>query len=202
MKKLSLLVALALLITVGGVYATWTYTQTTDVADESVNIPLNLTSVVHSDGYGAYVIDQSTLALKVEPKPGTTHTTALTISGELVVTFTPSTFAPVEVKENGVPSTFAFSLSNNSWKFDDGHDDGDTPLGDRVIIKLNHTELHNITWVKQGNGTFIFTLDATALQPHFTLTEFTLDTKALYDAYNTALGNGQIVFTVSDGQHA
>ena len=43
MKKLGLLMAMALTVTVGGVYATWTYAKGTDVADETVNMTLNLT---------------------------------------------------------------------------------------------------------------------------------------------------------------
>ena len=36
MKKLSVLIVLMLVLTISGVYATWTYTQATDVADEAV----------------------------------------------------------------------------------------------------------------------------------------------------------------------
>ena len=42
-------------------------------------------------------------------------------------------------------------------------------------------------------------MDAAALANHITLTEFTLDTKTEYDAYNKVLANGQIIITVSDG---
>ena len=47
MKKVGLLIGMALCVTVGGVYATWTYTQNTDVADETVNMTMNLTDVAH-----------------------------------------------------------------------------------------------------------------------------------------------------------
>ncbi len=52
MKKLGLLIAMILCVTIGGVYATWTYTQNTDVADEAVNINMNLTDVAYSGSYG------------------------------------------------------------------------------------------------------------------------------------------------------
>ena len=45
MKKISVLIMLILCVTIGGVYATWTYTQATDVADEAVNMNMNLTDV-------------------------------------------------------------------------------------------------------------------------------------------------------------
>lgn len=188
MKKLSLLVALALLITVGGVYATWTYTQTTDVADESVHMALNLTNVTYEGSYGTYEIDKSGLNMAIDPKEGTTHTTALKITGNLVIKFTPATYAPVEVKEDGVASTFQFSLTNNDWKYNGTN-----------IVTLQHTNPHNINWTKQADGSFTYTMDAATLAGHISLTEFTLDTKADYDAYNAALGTGQISVTVSDG---
>lgn len=196
MKKLSVLVALALVITIGGVYATWTYTQTTDVADEAVNMAMNLTDVAYAGSNGTYHVDQSKLTLAIDPKPGTTHTTSLQITGSIVVTFTPATHAPVDVKENGVPSTFSFSLSNNNWTFDDNAEDN---VAARKIVTLSHTDKHDITWTPVGDGSFTFTLGAEELAEHIVLTEFVLDTKTKYDAFNAALANGQIVFTVSDG---
>lgn len=191
MKKLSLLVALALLITVGGVYATWTYTQTTDVADESVHMSLNLTNVTYEGSYGTYEIIKDGLSMLIDPKEGTTHTTALKITGNLVIKFTPATYAPVEVKNGGVESTFQFSLTNPNWKY-----------GVTDIVTLKHPGTHDITWTPQPDGSFTYTMDAAALAGHIELTEVTLDTKTNYDAYNTALGTGQIAVTVSDGTSA
>lgn len=188
MRKLSLLIALALIVSIGGVYATWTYTQSTDVADESVNMSLNLTNVTFVGTYGTYEIDQSGLSMTIDPKAGTTHTTALYINGSLVIKFTPNTYAPIEVKEGAVDSTYTFSLANTNWKYDN-----------KDIVTLTHTGDHDITWEKQADGTFTLTLTADELANHISLTEFTLDTKADYDAYNTVLGQGSIVVTVSDG---
>ena len=188
MKKISLLIALCMILTIGGVYATWTYTQSTDIADESVNMSLNLTNVTFVGTYGTYEIDQSGLKMTIDPKPGTAHTTALTIDGDLVIKFTPNTYAPEEIKEGAISSTYAFSLSNASWTY-----------AGKNIVTLNHTEKHNITWTPQSDGTFTFTLTAADLANHISLTELSLDTKTEYDAYNSVLGQGAIVLTVSDG---
>ena len=196
MKKLSTLIALMLVITIGGVYATWTYTQTTDVADEAVNMAMNLTDVVYAGSYGTYKVDLSNLKLTIDPKQGTTHTTSLVIEGGITVIFTPATHAPVDIKENGVDSTFTFSLSNNNWEFDDDTTD---EVAAKNVVTLAHTGKHDIVWTKASDNTFTYTLDATVLKQHISLSEFVLDTKVKYDAYNTALANGQIIFTVSDG---
>lgn len=196
MKKLSLLIALCMLISIGGVYATWTYVRNSDVADESVNMAMNLTEVAYSGSNGAFKVDTSTLKLSIDPKSGTTHTTSLVIEGEVKIVFTPATFAPAEVKENAVRSTFEFKLSNNNWTFDDGHG-----AGVKEIVTLAHQEQgkHEIEWIKQSDGTFVYVLDATTLARHITLNEFVLDTKTLYDSFNAQLANGQIIITVSDG---
>ena len=197
MKKLSLLLALLLVITVGGVYATWIYTDKTDVADLAPTVGINLTEATFAGTYGTYEVDTTSLALKVDPKPGTTFTTGLLISGDIIIKFKPQTYAPVEVKEEGVPTTFQFSLTNTSWQFDDGHGEGA-----RDIITLAHPEKHNVTWsAPDQNGTLTYTISATELASHIGLTEFTLDTKVLYDQFATALGNGKIMITVSDGTH-
>jgi len=190
MKKISLIIALALIISIGGVYATWTYTQSSDVMDVRKGTALNLTEATSIGTYGTYSINTDTLTMDIDPKAGTTHTTSLLINGEVVITFTPNTHAPADVKANGVDSTYTFSLSNADWKYDG-----------QTIVELTHTEAHDIVWTKETDGTFTYTFDATALAEHIRLTEFNLDTKAKYDAYDAVLGQGQIVLAVSDGQH-
>lgn len=188
MKKLSLLVAMILCITIGGVYATWTYTQNTDVADEAININMNLTDVVYSGSYGTYKVDTTGLNLAIDPKAETTHITALYATGNIVITFTPNSVAPSDVKENAVKSTYTFTLANPNWKYD-GKD----------VVTVNHTEKHDIVWVDNEDGTFSYTISASDFMKHVSLTEFELDTKVKYDAYNAILGTGSIVITVSDG---
>ena len=196
MKKLGLLMAMVTAVTVGGVYATWTYAKGTDVADETVNMTLNLTDVAYIGSNGTYKIDTTGLTLKIDPKAGTAHTTALYIDGSIVITFTPNTHAPEDVKENAVESTFQFGLSNSNWTFDD---DGEGGEAAKTIVTLEHNEKHDIVWTRGADGVFSYTIDAAAIAEHIHLTEFNLDTKVKYDAFNTALANGQITITVSDG---
>lgn len=178
-----------LCVTIGGVYATWTYTQNTDVADETINMTMNLTDVAYSGSYGTYKVDTTSLKLKIDPKENTTHTTALYIEGEIVITFTPNSVAPEKVKKEGVASTFKFGLTNSSWTYEG-----------KNIVTLAHSDAENITWGQPDTqGVFTYIITADDLSKHITLTEFNLDTKAKYDAFNTALGQGQITITVSDG---
>ena len=130
MKKLSLLIALCMLLTISGVYATWTYTQNTDVADETVHLSLNLTSPAYSGSYGTYEINADGMSLTIDPKAGTTHTTALYATGNIVIKFTPNSVAPSTVKENAIPSTYKLTLANTSWQYEGQN-----------IITINHSNI-------------------------------------------------------------
>ena len=187
MKKLALLISLLLCVTIGGVYATWVYSQSNDVADITGATAVTMTEATFTGTYGTYHVDTKNVTLNVDPKEGTTHVTSLKITGNLVITFTPNTYAPEDVKNNAIPTTFAFSLSNSDWKYNG------TP-----IMTVN-TEKHDITWEKGQDGTFTYTISASELATYITLTEFTLDTKAAYDAFDAVLTNGQIVVSISDG---
>ncbi len=193
MKRLSLLIAMILCVIIGGVYATWTYTQNTDVADETINMTMNLTDVAYSGSYGTYKIDTSSLTMKIDPMEGTTHTTALYIDGQIVITFTPNSVAPQEVKDHGVDSTFKFGLTNTNWVYDDGN-------GEQPVVTLAHDKAEDIAWGEPNEeGVFTFVISAQELSGHISLSAFVLDTKVEYDAFNTVLGLGQITITVSDG---
>lgn len=188
MKKISLLIALVLCLTISGVYATWVYSQSDDVADITGAKAITMTEATFTGTYGTYSVDTSKLSMQVDPKDGTAHVTSLVIAGDLTITFTPNTYAPDDVKNNGVASTFAFSLSNSAWNYDN-----------QSIMTVD-TNKHNISWVKGNNGIFTYTISAEAIADYLTLTEFSLDTKADYDAYDKVLTNGQVVITVSDGK--
>ena len=192
MRKISLLIALCMLLTIGGVYATWTYTNSTDVKDESISLAMNLTNATFVGTYGTFEIIDDGLTMKIDPKEGSTHITALYITGELVIKFTPNVYAPQTVKDNGIEATYTFSVSSPNWKYED-----------KAIATITHEEPHQIDdWVKQDDGSFTKTLNADALKGHFALTEFLLDNSVKYDQYNNALSQGSIVITVSDGYSA
>jgi len=195
MKKLSLLVALALMISIGGVYATWVYSQSSDVADITSAKAITMTAATFTGTDGTFAVDTSGLSMVVDPLPGTAHDTGLVITGELIISFTPNQYANETVKGYGVAATYEFGISNNNWTYDDGD-------GASSIIVLTHTgeeAKHDIAWTRGDDGVFRCTLDAATIAEHISLTQFTLDTKADYDAFDAVLTQGQVTITVSDG---
>ncbi|MBQ6713953.1 MAG: hypothetical protein IJN15_00205 [Clostridia bacterium] len=192
MKRLSLIIALALCVTIGSVYATWVYNEHNDVADISGARTITLTEATFEGGLGTYTVTAAGLQLKVDPKVGTTHTTSLQASGEIIVTFTPSQYASEEVKENAVLSTFAFSSSVDvaNWKH-----------GEQQIFTSVDSTKWDIDWTgtKQADGTFKYSIPASKVAECLILNEINLDTKSDYDAYTDSLKVGQINISISDG---
>ena len=192
MKKLSVIIALALCITIGSVYATWIYNEHNDVADITGSRAITMTTATYEGGLGSYEVTTAGLTLKVDPKAGTTHVTSLQVDGEIVITFKPSQYASDEVKNGAVASTFAFSLSKdiNAWQYD----------GQNIIAELD-TAKHNIDWTgtKQADGSFKYSVPASVVADCIKLSEITLDTKTEYDAYDSALTQAQVIISISDG---
>ena len=188
MKKFGLLILLALLISIGGVYATWVYSQSDDVADITAARAITMTEATFEGNYGTYSYDVSALSLKVDPKEGTSHVTSLKIEGYIVIKFTPSTYAPEEVKQHAVATTYTFGVSNDNWLYNG-----------KTIIAVDSTA-KNVNWVLGADGVFTYTVTAEELASILTLTEFTLDTKTDYDLFDKALLGGQITLAISDGK--
>ena len=116
MKKLSLLLARAMLLTVSGVYAVWTFTQSTDIMDINTTSIIDMTNATSIGTYGTYEFTND-LTMVVDPKEGTTHTTALYITGSLTVKFTPNDYAPANIRNYGAQSYFSHDLTNPDWNY-------------------------------------------------------------------------------------
>ena len=109
-KKVTLLASLAMCVTVGGVYATWTYAGN-DTADVSSLVSVQLSGVEFKGSAGTYTID-SNLSLHIDQESPASHkavlkyyqgTTEITDVNTTVLTikFTPSSFAAANICVNG-----------------------------------------------------------------------------------------------------
>lgn len=212
MKKLSLLVALALLITVGGVYATWSYVGSTDIIDAFAESKVTIADAVIEGTYGIYKIE-SNLVLVVDQATDE-HEAGLLFNSNnsspvyMTVTFTPSANAPQSIKANAVPSELYWGTTvPMEYKMDvnGNYDENGTAKPIFKFSNIGDGYLNNtFTWNKEADGTFTYTLDETALKAAIKLNDndgaepFVLDIKAEHDAFRTALA-GNIVARVTDG---
>ena len=88
MKKLSLLIALCMLISIGGVYASWTYPG--EGTSDNRNIPINITLPTEELGgaAGVYTVEENTLTVEIENAGN--YTPYLSVTGHILIKFTPT----------------------------------------------------------------------------------------------------------------
>ena len=127
MKKLGLMLGLAACVTVGGVYATWSYSGN-DVVDETKDINIGITGATTTGAEGIYEIDVSNLKLIIDQESPTSHKAALIFAdaknsaGDVVtkladdataitVKFTPSVNAPEAVKKSAISTWYSFNVT-------------------------------------------------------------------------------------------
>lgn len=208
MKKLSLLISLLMCVTIGGVYAVWSYAGTNDIADSFAEAKVTIADAELTGANGTYAIT-SNLVLTVD-QANDQHEAKLVFDKNdgndiyLTVTFTPSAQAPQTIKDNAVPSELYFTTSTEmKYKMDAQGNYSATGTAKDIFAFPSHDSFSpNVTWTKQPNGTFTYTLDEAALKAAIKLNDadkkFVLDTKAEHDAFRAAL-SGNIVARVTDG---
>ena len=207
MKKLSVLIALMLCVTISGVYAAWSYAGTNDIADVLTEAKVTIADVELQGANGVYTVS-SNLVLTVD-QANDAHEAKLVFGSNnseeiyLKVTFTPASNAPKDIKDNAVPTEIYYDVTTPmKYKMDaEGNYSAEGTAKD--IFEFSNTSdgvLNNtITWQKESNGTFTYTMDVDDLQEAIQLSQtFVLDLKSEHDAFRDALA-GNIVVRVTDG---
>lgn len=195
-KRLSVLVALILCVTVGGVYAVWNYAGT-DVSDITSLQSAVLTEAVISDSIGTYTVKSNTLALEIDNAGE--FVAELDIKGELVLSFKVNANAPLDAENYGINTYLSFSRPTDSGKYE-GKDIFTCPSGDayRITISPENTS-DAIKWTKVADGEFECTITAQNIidKNLIQLGNFVLDSKAKYNAFNEVLTG--VNLHISDG---
>lgn len=191
LKKLGAIIALILCVTIGGVYASWTYVQTSDVADITKNKSVNLTDANFEGSNGAYTLDISTLVFQIDQDTTAEvdHTAVLKIMGDLVLTFTPGANADGDIKDGKYDTWLLIGLSAN-WKYN--NTDVFTLTG--TEFKLDWTNANH----NEETNTYTITYTAAQLAEIIKLGSFVLDSKSDYDEFGKALSGKEISFTITD----
>ena len=160
MKKLSLLVALFMCLTIGGVYATWQYAGTNDIADAFAETKVTIADAELTGANGTYKVE-SNLVLSVD-QANKDHEAKLVFASNngsaifLKVTFTPAQNAPKEVKQGAVPSELYFGTTvPMQYRMDlatGNFDANGTPVNIFKFSNESNGDLDvNITWTKYSN---------------------------------------------------
>ena len=212
MKKLSLLVATLLIATIGGVYATWNYSQGDVVSRSSYfDQVTKITDKVVENAKGVIEITQNDLTITIDDSDND-HFAEWNLTGSITVKFTPNAGADSTVKESGIDLQWNLVTTNTgtgstTWVYGDP---------DTKIFCVN-TEA--VTLAKGSAdklavpGSFVWTVSANELISKITFysnevdtsknvvgtnSNLYLDTVAKYDAFKLALHSGTIGIVVAE----
>ncbi len=99
MKKLSTIIALALIVTIGSVYAAWNYAQGTTASNE-VTREINMAQVNTDSNKGSIAVTPDDVLFLVDDAGG--YLAKLTGEGEFLIKFNPAVGADPEVIASGI----------------------------------------------------------------------------------------------------
>lgn len=196
-RKLLLVIVLALIITVGGVYATWNYAEK-DVGSIDSTVGFKLSSAVNNTEKGTLALKSNTLKIEID-QADAQYNSKLVVTGAIEITFTPNAATAEEVID-AMQLVWSVRLVNSgvdasTFTYDDGT--GSKPLFSTFD---SATQTVVASKVENGDGTYTFTLDAAAFSAAnvFVMNSFKLESMAKYGEFETLLasmGSISVVFS-------
>ena len=110
MRKIRLLVVALLCLTIGGVYATWTFADDNSVDRQGETVTITLAGKAEtSEVLGSLAIEKSDdFSITIDQTGVGDHTAKLVIVGEITLRFTANTNASEAIRENGIEAQYYF----------------------------------------------------------------------------------------------
>lgn len=209
-KKISALLAMGLCLTVGGVYAAWTYAQGS-LEPQNVHIDPSIANKTTQTKKGSLTIAQG-ITITIDDV-GTVDYVAEVVYGgtNLVVTFDPADGADQTVVDNGVTLMLKLSTTEE-WTYNGvpifAVDDG-TYYSPALNVQADESKNEIGTFTKDtATGLFTWTVTPEDIQDKIALYktslsdtttgDLILDTVEKYDAFHTELHKGDVIFTISE----
>ena len=202
--KIALASALAAFVTVGGVYATWSFAEKdTQAASTTVNVAMTgLTGDTEKGTLSVTVMHDGGFTLAVDDSDNN-HLPEIMKTGTVIVTFTPAATASEDVKANGIDVQFSISYapyaggpeSLAQWTY-----------GGTQIFTVSTDADHPVHLeggadkYDEGKGVFVWTIPAEQIGIDLTtaMKAVSIDTLEKYNAMNAELAKGHFVITVNE----
>lgn len=202
-RRMSLILALALIVTVGGVYAAWTYSEGAPAALDVKSKPGMASINAHIEKGSITTAGTSNLAFKVDdatPDNAADYTATVATEGSASIKFVPASAGVDEdVKTNGIRLMATVTVTNVSGttlaKYE--NDAG-------VEVAIFSAKAENTFLLNGGNkcapgATITFQAsEVMACLDFCENTEVTLPSYGDYTAFAQALNTYQIVITISE----
>ena len=179
-KRLSLIITLALCLTVGGVYATWTYAEG-EIQPSSGTTSLTIEAAANEGEAGTINVDTDSLYITVENDGS--YNTVLSVTGDITVTLNPTPETDTSLLPTYFTWTIALTENANNATYD----------GQKILTVTGTTK----------NGTFennIATISAADIKELINLKEFRLKNSEEHASYKSvidAIGGAAFEITVT-----
>lgn len=169
MKKIGLWMAALTAVTVGGVYATWSYAENNNVAKVIQEKSIALAPAHNAGESGSYsVVTSSDFGMWIESSGymGTNEYKfypEFVMTGSITIYFTPSANANDTIKANGLETQFDFSLNlggATAWKYDPDFAEDDDASDDVSFVKSVATHTTTISPVGTTGAAAVWTYDS------------------------------------------
>ena len=196
MKKLSILIALILCITTGGVYATWYYSGAENVADVSEPITINLEDAQTVGSHGSYTLvkemNGAQTFFRID-QMDSQHTAGLVCAGTIKLVFTPNVHASSEIK-NGDFDTWIYFTGNFTTLTYNGQS-----IFKSVAANSVETGIKIDNWTVTSEGKLEYDLTQLLKDTLQFENTFKLDTLVDYNNFASAIDGIKFNVHVTDG---
>ena len=187
MKRLGAIIAIALVLTIGGVYATFEYANGGVVSLENETISKELGGMTIDTPKGTITIKSAESDFKITVDDFNSNLkTVGRFEGKTTINFTPAPLAAADVRANGIKLKLTIAVAGNEYV------DGGTTY---KLFNISADALAGVTLNNDAaiNGDFV--IDFTK---YITVTEIELSTPTKYTAYSEAFNGTTITFTISE----
>lgn len=199
MKKLSVLIALALCLTIGGAYAAWSYYATVPAhVDGTVNVQIEAAETVQA---GSLALGANK-TVTIDVNNAGNYVAELVGSGDLVVTFTATSGMHTDdpIYQNGLEIPVAINVAG--FGLIDGTNAAISAKVASFKIMPKGTDVtgtNNLVW-DGSNGVFTCTITAAKVVSCLQLGggSVTLPTPAAHETFSNALTTGTVTVVIGD----
>jgi len=198
-KRLSLVILLALCITISGVYAAWIYAEQPLTAVHN-HTTLMMANAEVNHPKGTISIDTSGSSLIIDQTADNDYTATLKATGTIFVTLSPSTeFANQNQDLPSITMQYRLVTTNTNPTGFECTDPDDTSKTKSLFNEFNTVTYSLINLVKDGSGKYVGEIPAISLLDCIELNEFVLDKHSKYEKFSADIGTfGQIGVEISE----
>ena len=197
MKKLSLLMALAMIITIGGVYANWVYHEGVMSTEVHDHFSIKMAGVESENAKGVLTVDAGGLVIEVINSGS--YVPELSMSGSVKVYFKPNAGVSPEAERGELDLAFKLSASRGGGKLENVAYDITYTYEDYTteVFSKYDQDVHDVTDTAEKNdqGVWVFEIPASEIEQLIVLNEAglsgdnALDSFAKFKAFEQAINS-------------